>query len=305
MLDWLTYDGLSMQQFFNPDVLAWKRAPSIMVLHSTEGAGFPSPATYGNGRRAPHFTVHPRARQARQHYPLTQAAWALVAPADGTHTNTGGAIQLEIVGTCDPRNGVLPSVLTLDDGDLGYLAGLLRVISDAAGIPLVTSVDWRPYPESYGANGVRLSRAQWEAYVGVLGHQHVPGNTHGDPGSLNIGRLLELAAGSVTVVSNPVTPPPPPPEPPAPPAPTGLVVDGIWGDLTTKALQRALGVTDDGIIGPITRKALQRRIGVTADGIWGPITHKALQRHLGVTADGIWGPITVKALQDRLNAGSF
>lgn len=302
MLDWLTYEGLTLQQFFNPDVLEWKRPPSIMVVHSTEGAGFPSISTYGNGRKAPHFTCDPRLRQTRQHYPLTQAAWALVAPADGTHTNTGGAIQIEIVGTCDPRRTDLPSVLDLDDGALGYLAGLLQAISAPTGIPLISSVDWRPYPASYGANGVRLNRAQWEAYAGVLGHQHVPGNTHGDPGSLNVGRLLELAAGSVTVVSNPVTPPPPPPEPPAP---TGLVVDGIWGELTTMALQRALGVEADGIIGPITRKALQRRLGVTADGIWGPITHKALQRHLGVATDGIWGQITVRMLQTRLNAGSF
>ena len=121
MLDWLTYEGLTLQQFFNPDVLEWKRPPSIMVVHSTEGAGFPSISTYGNGRKAPHFTCDPRLRQTRQHYPLTQAAWALVAPADGTHTNTGGAIQIEIVGTCDPRRTDLPSVLDLDDGALGYL----------------------------------------------------------------------------------------------------------------------------------------------------------------------------------------
>ena len=46
MLDWLTYEGLTLQQFFNPDVLEWKRPPSIMVVHSTEGAGFPSISTW-------------------------------------------------------------------------------------------------------------------------------------------------------------------------------------------------------------------------------------------------------------------
>lgn len=92
-------------------------------------------------------------------------------------------------------------------------------------------------------------------------------------------------------------------------APTGtpakLDVDGVWGALTTKALQRALGVEADGIIGPVTTRALQRKLGVTADGIIGPVTRKALQRHLGVKQDGIWGPETTKALQRRLNAGTF
>lgn len=85
----------------------------------------------------------------------------------------------------------------------------------------------------------------------------------------------------------------------------GLVVDGVWGVLTTRALQRGLGVTDDGQIGPRTIAALQRRLGVSADGILGPVTRKALQRHLGVAQDGVWGPVTARALQTRLNAGTF
>lgn len=87
--------------------------------------------------------------------------------------------------------------------------------------------------------------------------------------------------------------------------PGALTVDGIWGGLTTQALQRALGVTADGIIGPQTIAALQRRLGITADGINGPQTHRALQARLGVAQDGIWGPATTRALQSRLNAGTF
>ncbi len=80
-----------------------------------------------------------------------------------------------------------------------------------------------------------------------------------------------------------------------------LIVDGVWGRLTTMALQRWLGVPADGVLGPRTRRALQRRLNVTSDGAWGPITRKALQRFLHVTPDGIWGPVTVKALQRFLN----
>lgn len=92
---------------------------------------------------------------------------------------------------------------------------------------------------------------------------------------------------------------------PRPAASAALVVDGIWGPLTTKELQRDLGVNPDGIIGPITATALQKRLGVTPDGIIGPITRKALQKLLGVKQDGIWGPETTKALQRRLNGGNL
>lgn len=85
----------------------------------------------------------------------------------------------------------------------------------------------------------------------------------------------------------------------------GLTVDGVWGVLTTKALQDALKVTADGIIGPNTIKALQHHLGVTADGINGIQTHEALQKHLNVHVDGIWGPSTTTALQSRLNEGTF
>jgi hypothetical protein len=201
-MTWLDHPGLTRQQFTNPTHLAWKRDPAIIVLHSTEGAGYPSAATYRQGRSAPHLTVDPRGRTARQHYPLSEAAWALVAPS-GVSTNTGGAVQVEIIGTCDPRNAKLPSVLTFDDGDLQYLASILRAIHYATGIPLTSAVSWLAYPASYGASGARLSADAWRAYRGVLGHQHVPGNSHGDPGTLNVSRLLELAGGAS---SSPVPP---------------------------------------------------------------------------------------------------
>lgn len=80
-----------------------------------------------------------------------------------------------------------------------------------------------------------------------------------------------------------------------------LIVDGVWGKLTTRSLQRWIGVEDDGDIGPKTRKGLQRKLGVKDDGDWGPVTRKALQQVLGVDEDGEWGKQTMKALQRRLN----
>lgn len=106
----------------------------------------------------------------------------------------------------------------------------------------------------------------------------------------------------------------------------GLTVDGVWGEATTKALQRYLGTKADGVIssqgaygfpigglqevhnpkGSQCVAALQKLLGVKADGLLGPNTVKALQRHLHTTADGVISRPTsqmVVALQKALNAG--
>jgi surface antigen len=80
-----------------------------------------------------------------------------------------------------------------------------------------------------------------------------------------------------------------------------LIVDGQWGRMTTKAVQRWVRVTPDGQIGADTRKGLQRNLGLAADGNWGRVTRRQLQRALGVAADGDWGPVTIRALQRKLN----
>lgn len=187
------YPGGSRQEFGNPINLAWKQPPSKLVLHTTEGAGYPSAAVYDDGRRAPHVTVDPWVRTWRQHYPLTEAAWALKAPGT-VSTNTLGAVQVEIIGTCDGRNTRLPFVPGIAGADRAYLVGLLRHIAREAGIPWqAPGLTWRPYPESYGVSASqRLSEAAWTAYRGLIGHQHVPGNSHGDPGAVPITAWLAL-----------------------------------------------------------------------------------------------------------------
>jgi peptidoglycan hydrolase-like protein with peptidoglycan-binding domain len=298
MLDWLIYDGLTRQEF--PQRLGWIRQPACIVLHSTEGGSWPG---YAGGGTAPHFTVDPRARSARQHFPLTSAARALVAPVDGTHTNTGGPIQVEIIGTCDPRNGALPFVLDLDDGALGYLAGLLRAISDPTGIPLTSSVTWLPYPSSYGANGVRLTAEQWATYSGVLGHQHVPGNAHGDPGALNVARLLELAgaAPSVVVVDNPIVVPPPVPAGPvviapgvpAPPFP--LPAGSYFGPKSGPAASVSGFYSHREDLRRWQQRMADRGWAIDPDGLYGDQTAgvaHAFQVEKGLGIDSLIGPET-------------
>lgn len=104
--------------------------------------------------------------------------------------------------------------------------------------------------------------------------------------------------------------------------------DGIWGEATTKALQRYVGTVVDGIIshqlvssekliisrfghtfqfdntrkGSLCIKALQKKLGVTVDGLIGKNTIKALQKWLGVSADGVCGKNTTLALQKFLDS---
>ena len=88
-----------------------------------------------------------------------------------------------------------------------------------------------------------------------------------------------------------------------------LEVDGIMGYETITRLQRWLGVSEDGAIGRITTKALQKKIGMPKkeqDGEWGEKTTLALQRYLntqgyGLVTNGKKDKATVKALQRYLN----
>lgn len=106
------------------------------------------------------------------------------------------------------------------------------------------------------------------------------------------------------------------------PAPK-LVVDGIGGDNTVRAMQRFFGTPCDGVIGGQVKniekvcpsleafelgrggspciKKLQKWVGVTQDGVIGVKTVKAWQKKIGVKSDGIFGTISMKEWQKYLN----
>jgi len=89
----------------------------------------------------------------------------------------------------------------------------------------------------------------------------------------------------------------------AKPAAGKLAVDGVMGPMTTRAIQRWVGMPADGTFSQQTAKALQRKVGVTPDGAVGPITVRALQTKIGARHDGarrLTSP-TVSRLQAYLN----
>ena len=102
-----------------------------------------------------------------------------------------------------------------------------------------------------------------------------------------------------------------------------LVIDGIGGANTVRAMQKYFGTGQDGVLsgqnktlnkyypalvaveygkgGSPCVKNLQRWLGVSQDGVIGEKTVKAWQKRLGVSADGIFGPNSMKAWQKFLN----
>jgi N-acetylmuramoyl-L-alanine amidase len=102
-----------------------------------------------------------------------------------------------------------------------------------------------------------------------------------------------------------------------------LDVDGVLGQASITAWQRAMGTYVDGVIsgqystckqyhsnlvavrydggGSSLVKAIQRKVGTDVDGSLGPATIKAIQRYVGTDADGYLGPATARAIQTSLN----
>lgn len=80
-----------------------------------------------------------------------------------------------------------------------------------------------------------------------------------------------------------------------------LVVDGVLGSQTIKAMQDWVGAATDGVWGPKTTRALQAKVGAKVDGVKGPETTRKTQAAVGATTDGVWGRQTTRALQRYLN----
>lgn len=178
--------------------------PNVVVLHTTEGSSWPS---YSGGGSAPHLTAMPDWENKRliwrQHFPLTMSARALRNDAGGVQTNTVNCVQVELIGTCDPkREGTKgwmfwPNAPAWAKDEVAdFLAFMHR--EWALKLQGVPEAKWLPYPKSYGsASGQRLTPAAWSKFYGVCGHQHVPENDHGDPGDIDITGILDLAKSKV------------------------------------------------------------------------------------------------------------
>ena len=218
-------------------------------IHTTETTGWPS---YGGGASAPHMTVLPNIAaqtvSVRQHYPANKSSRALVNLAGGVETNTLNVFQIELIGTCDSRYAKRwgSKVAGKDyiywpdapDWLLEAIAPIFQWLdAEWPGFKLVdaTPRGWVKYPDSYGLKAKqRMSFAEWRNAYGIFGHQHVPENTHGDPGNFPISRLVEIATRKPEPVPTPEPEPAPTPEPdPVGPKPAPVDTSAL-GDLIAR-----------------------------------------------------------------------
>jgi hypothetical protein len=152
-----------------------------LCLHTTETAGWPGYPTF-----APHLTYNPWTREWHQHFTLNRSASTLADPSStAVRENRDGIIQVEIVAYCDPalatRNGHF--IDDISDGAVSDLAEFAAWLHTEGGLELALAPAWIPYAISKrGGAKNRMSGPQFDAFRGVLGHEHVSGNDHLDPG---------------------------------------------------------------------------------------------------------------------------
>ena len=170
----------------------------IHCLHTTEGGSWPA---YDGGKIAPHDTVMPLPGvgiRVRKHTPYTLYARALENNSTPGETNRRGVIQTELVGTCDPAtHRKYPELYYWPESDdvvLEALAEFYRPVYERFKIP-AQAPRFLAYPASYGASPVRMGHKVFDVYNGVIGHQHVPENSHGDPGAFPIDIYLAYITG--------------------------------------------------------------------------------------------------------------
>lgn len=193
------YPGASKAHWYSTAYPGDPMTTNTVVWHSTETSVLPD---YSGGSIAPTLTAVPNWSAQRldwyQHFGFDESARALVHAAGQMATNTLNVAQVEIVGTCDPATHATWTAAgtqhlympELPDWAIRDLSAFAHWAHDAHSVPLTSGLTWKPYPASYGSNGVRMTTAQWSAFSGHCGHMHVPENDHGDPGAFPIAAVL-------------------------------------------------------------------------------------------------------------------
>lgn len=149
-----------------------------MLLHTTEGSTIGG-AINAYKRYPPHLIYDWGTRELRQHIRLDFAAYALRS----TDAENDGTVQVELVGFAAETPTWPPYALQRIAEDV--LAPVHRLWPYELQAPLYDDQD------AYGTDGsTRMTWAEFDAYSGLVGHQHSPGDTHWDPGKINIDQLL-------------------------------------------------------------------------------------------------------------------
>ncbi|GLW71048.1 hypothetical protein Kpho02_33470 [Kitasatospora phosalacinea] len=152
------------------------------VLHTTEGSTIAGALqTFRDTNFWPTLTIEPNTLRVVQHYSLNAGARALSDHA--TAENAARCVQIEIVGFAAQTPTWAPE-------QLAFIRDVIREIEALVPIPRTSG---RTFLDAAGVSsqpGNRMSVDEWRRFSGWCGHQHVPGETHWDPGALDIDTVL-------------------------------------------------------------------------------------------------------------------
>ena len=237
----------------------------LLVLHTSESSNLDATVRDMVKRRVwSHRAYDPAEDRAIQIVGWDEPARSLRNEPGGVETNHRPEVyQLEIIAEADDVPGK-------SEQWFQRLAREVKGICEETGTPLVFPKPFIPYnhgqrPSSYGLdNGVRYSFEEWASATGIVGHMHVPENTHGDPGDIT--RLVEILTGSTGWAP-----------------PTDTVFED---DAAVRFIQSKLGNLEvDGVFGPKTRAAFEDRLMTGADPDIGERLEQAEQEVADLTRD--------------------
>jgi hypothetical protein len=152
------------------------------VLHTTEGPTIAGAlSTFQQTNFWPTLTIEPNTFRIVQHYSLSRGARALSDHA--TLENAARCVQIEIVGRAAETPDLAPE-------KLAFIRDVMRSIEDLVPIPRTSGRRFLTLSGVSSTPTNRMTVAEWKRFSGWCGHQHVPGETHWDPGAIDIATLL-------------------------------------------------------------------------------------------------------------------
>ena len=155
-----------------------------ILLHTTETTSWPTYNKSGkNGDSAPTLTYKVATREWRQHNYLDTSARALGDPTSTpVRENRDNVIQIEIIWYAK-------NAATLPDSAYVDLAAFIAYVREEWGGPPLNIAN---FVGSADAPNAHMTSAEYDAFNGILGHQHAPSpSTHWDPGAINEKKLID------------------------------------------------------------------------------------------------------------------
>lgn len=182
-----TYPPAVKDSNYNRSAGAWNgRGKWKLCLHTTETTGEPD---YAGNALAPHLTYNPKDRSWKQHYDLDRPSESL------RYYDNWQTYQVEII--CYSAKAIADAhsarrwVGDLTDTHLRDVADFyLWLVGEGVPIPAVWPQRQAFSYSQANAPGFRYTEAEFEAFGGILAHQHVPRNTHWDTGAFPWERFM-------------------------------------------------------------------------------------------------------------------